>query len=143
MLVAVKQHQETIEVRTRGRGLVDLTREISGVVERAGVRTGLCVAFCAHTSCSLLIQENADPSVQRDLMAWLERLAPDGDPLYEHDAEGPDDMPAHLRTSVLRTSESIPVTSGRLALGTWQGLYLVEHRTDSHRRCVVVHVTGE
>lgn len=143
MLVAVKQHQETIEVRTTGRGLVDLTREISGVVERAGVRTGLCVAFCAHTSCSLLIQENADPSVQRDLMAWLERLAPDGDPLYEHDAEGPDDMPAHLRTSVLRTSESIPVTSGRLALGTWQGLYLVEHRTDSHRRRVVVHVTGE
>src|SRR6185436_756647 len=100
MLVAVKQHQETIEVRTTGRGLVDLTREISGVVERAGVRTGLCVAFCAHTSCSLLIQENADPSVQRDLMAWLERLAPDGDPLYEHDAEGPDDIPAHLRTSV-------------------------------------------
>jgi secondary thiamine-phosphate synthase enzyme len=141
--VAVRQHQETIELRTTGRGLVDITREIAAIVERAGVRTGLCVAFCAHTSCSLIIQENADPSVQRDLMAWLERLAPDGDPLYEHDAEGPDDMPAHLRTALLRTSESIPVTAGRLALGTWQGLYLVEHRVASHRRRIVVHVTGE
>jgi secondary thiamine-phosphate synthase enzyme len=139
----MQQHQETLEVESRGRGLIDLTRDVVACVARSRVRTGLCVVFCRHTSCSLLIQENADPSVQSDLLAWLERLAPDGDPRYDHDAEGPDDMPAHLRSAITRTSETIPVVDGQLALGTWQALYLVEHRTRSHARQVVVHVSGD
>jgi secondary thiamine-phosphate synthase enzyme len=137
------QHQEQLEIRTRGRGLVDLTRELAACVQRSRVQTGLCVVFCRHTSCSLLIQENADPSVQTDLLAWLERIAPDGDPRYAHDAEGPDDMPAHLRSAITRTSETIPVVDGALALGTWQALYLVEHRARGHARQVVVHVSGD
>lgn len=136
-------HQETIEVATRGRGLVEVTREVAAAVARSGVATGLAVVYCRHTSCSLLIQENADPSAGADLLAWLERIAPDGDPRYAHSAEGPDDMPAHLRSAVTRTSETIPVTSGRLATGTWQGLFLAEHRLAPHRRRLVVHVTGE
>ena len=137
------QHQETLEVRTHGRSLVDLTEELRSCVRRSKVATGLAVVFCRHTSCSLLVQENADPTVQSDLLAWLERLAPDGDPRHAHDAEGPDDMPAHLRTAITHTSETIPVTGGEPALGTWQALYLVEHRTRPHSRRVVVHVTGE
>jgi secondary thiamine-phosphate synthase enzyme len=139
----VPHHQETLELRTRGRGLVDVTRQVAEIAQRAKVTSGLCVVFCAHTSCSLLIQENADPSVQRDLLAWLERLAPDGDPAYEHDAEGPDDMPAHLRAAITRSSETIPITGGRLALGTWQALYLAEHRTAPHARRLIVHVFGD
>jgi secondary thiamine-phosphate synthase enzyme len=137
-----RQHQEVLRVRTRGRGLHDLTSDLRGVVARAGVATGLCVVFCAHTSASLVVQENADPSAARDLLAFLERVAPDGDPRYTHDAEGPDDMAAHLRAAITRTSETVPVVRGRLALGTWQGLYLVEHRLRPHDREVVVHVTG-
>jgi secondary thiamine-phosphate synthase enzyme len=98
--------------------------------------------FCAHTSASLVVQENADPSAARDLLAFLERVAPDGDPRYTHDAEGPDDMAAHLRAALTRTSETVPVVRGTLALGTWQGLYLVEHRLRPHDREVLVHVTG-
>jgi secondary thiamine-phosphate synthase enzyme len=139
----VRQHRESIQLRTRGRGLWDVTDEVRSVVARAEVETGLCVVFCAHTSASLLIQENADPAVQRDLLAWLERLAPDGDPRHEHSAEGPDDMPAHLRSAVTRSSESIPITGGRLALGTWQALYLAEHRHAPHARTLLVHVLGE
>jgi secondary thiamine-phosphate synthase enzyme len=138
----MRQHQETLAVRTRGRGFSDVTREVAAVVARSGVGTGLCVVFCRHTSCSLLIQENADASVRRDLMDWFERLAPTGDPRYEHDAEGPDDMAAHLRTALTRTSESIPIVAGALALGTWQALYLIEHRTSAHERSLVVHVQG-
>lgn len=139
----MKQRQETLDVRTKGRGLHDVTDEVGGVVSRAGIGTGLVVVYCPHTSASLVIQENASPDAARDLLAWLARLAPDGDPRYEHDAEGPDDMPAHLRSAITRTSESIPVVSGALALGTWQGLFLVEHRTSPHRRRLVVHVSGE
>ncbi|MBL8114662.1 MAG: YjbQ family protein [Acidobacteria bacterium] len=138
----MKQHQETLVVRTPGRGLVEITRETSAIVARSGVTTGLAVVFCAHTSASLLIQENADPDVRADLLAFLARLAPDGDPRYRHDSEGPDDMAAHLRTALGRSSESIPVVASRLALGTWQGLYLAEHRTAPHTRRLVVHVTG-
>ncbi len=139
----MKQHQRTLELRTPGRGLSDVTAAVAGVVGEAGVTTGLCHVFCAHTSASLLIQENADPAVLRDLGAWLERLAPDGDPRYTHTAEGPDDMAAHLRTVLTRTSETVPVVDGRLALGTWQGLYLAEHRAAPHRRRLVVHVAGD
>lgn len=138
----MRQHQETLELKTPGRGLHEVTRDVEAVVARSGVATGLCVVFCPHTSASLLLNENADPDVKTDLLAWLERLAPDGDPRYVHDAEGPDDMAAHLRTAIGRASETIPVSGGRLALGTWQGIYLAEHRTRSHRRRLVVHVSG-
>ena len=127
---------------TRGRGLVELTREIEDIVRRSRASTGIAVVFCRHTSASLVIQENADPSAGRDLVAWLERIAPDGDPAYTHTAEGPDDMPSHLRSAVTKTSETIPIDGGRLSLGTWQGLFLFEHRTSPHRRSVVVHVQG-
>ncbi len=138
----MKQAQTTLTVETPGRGLHEITAEVARLVDQAGIETGLCLVFCRHTSASLVIQENADPSVRADLLAWLERLAPDGDRAYTHTAEGPDDMPAHLRAAVTKTSETIPVVSGRLALGTWQGLYLVEHRTSPHRRSLVVHVSG-
>lgn len=138
----MRQHQATFDLLTRGRGLHDVTDAVRACVARAGVETGLCVVFCPHTSASLVIQENASPDAARDLLAWLERLAPDGDPRYTHDAEGPDDMAAHLRSAVTRTSESIPVTRGALALGPWQGLFLVEHRTSPHARTLHMHVMG-
>ena len=134
-------HQRTLEIPTRGRGLLDVTREIADVVAGAGVSVGLCSIFVQHTSASLVIQENADPSVLRDLQRWIARLAPEADG-YEHDAEGPDDMPGHLRSAVTRTSETIPITGGRLALGTWQALYLWEHRSVPHTRRLVVTVLG-
>lgn len=123
--------------------MLEITDQLTAAVNESGIETGLCLIFCRHTSASLLIQENADPSVQTDLMNWLAGLAPDGDPSYVHDSEGPDDMAAHLRSAVTRTSESIPVMNGQLALGTWQGLYLVEHRTSPHSRQLVVHITGD
>lgn len=138
----MRLHQVTLTVRTPGRGLHDVTRDVRGVVQAAGVTTGLCTVFCRHTSASLVVQENADPSVLRDLEAWIARLAPEDARAYEHDAEGLDDMPAHLRTSVTRASESIPVADGALALGTWQAIYLWEHRRAPHRRELVVHVAG-
>ena len=137
------QRQERLEVRTPGRGLHEVTEAVAEVVARSDVSTGLCVVFCPHTSASLLLQENADPSARADLLAWFARLAPDGDPRYAHDAEGDDDMAAHLRSAVTRSSETIPVGRGRLLLGTWQGIYLAEHRTSPHRRTLVVHVHGE
>jgi secondary thiamine-phosphate synthase enzyme len=118
-----------------------VTGEVARVVAASGVTTGLCTVFVRHTSASLVIQENADPAVLRDLARWMERLAPEGDG-YEHDDEGPDDMPAHLRSAVTRSSESIPVTAGRLALGTWQAIYVWEHRKRAHTRELVVHVAG-
>jgi secondary thiamine-phosphate synthase enzyme len=111
-------------------------------VARAGVRDGLCTVFIRHTSASLTIQENADPSVRRDLEAWLSRLVPEHDPLYTHTAEGPDDMPSHIKAVLTQVSLAIPVADGELALGTWQGIYLWEHRRGAHRRAVVVHVGG-
>ncbi len=111
------------------------------MVEEAGIEIGLCTVFLRHTSASLVIQENADPAVLRDLAGWMDRLAPESAD-YEHDDEGPDDMPGHLRSAVTRSSESVPVTHGRLALGTWQAIYVWEHRRASHRRELVVHVLG-
>ena len=135
-------HQELLEVRTR-RGLNEITREIEAVVARAGVRTGMCTVFIRHTSASLVIQENAAPSAARDLEAFMDRLAPDGDSRYTHTSEGPDDMPAHIRGAVTKTSENIPITEGALALGTWQGLFVFEHRSRPNVRRLVVHVSGE
>jgi secondary thiamine-phosphate synthase enzyme len=134
-------HQRSVSVQTRGRGLYDLTADVAHVVAESGVTTGLCTVFLRHTSASLVIQENADPAVLRDLERWIGRLAPE-EPGYEHDTEGPDDMPSHLRAAVTRSSESIPVTAGALGLGTWQALYVWEHRTSGHRREAVVHVAG-
>ena len=134
-------HQRTLEIRTRGRGFVDVTREVAAAVADAGIETGLCSIFLQHTSASLVIQENADPAVLRDLERWMEKLAPEGGH-YEHDDEGPDDMPGHLRTAVTRTGETIPVSSGKLALGTWQAVYVWEHRTRPHTRSLVVTVLG-
>lgn len=135
-------HQELIEVRTSGRSLSDLTRAVQAVIDGSGVRTGLCTVFVQHTSASLVIQENADPDVLRDLGAWMAELAPESR-RWVHDAEGPDDMPAHARAAITRTSETIPVRAGKLAFGTWQALYLWEHRARAHTRRLVVHVAGE
>ena len=132
--------QASIDVDTPGRGLHDITQRIAAVVQRSGVRSGFCHLFLKHTSASLLVQENADEDVRSDLLAWLARLAPDGDPRYRHTAEGPDDMSAHLRAAVTATSLGIPVVDGALALGRWQAVYLCEHRTSPHRRTVVVTV---
>jgi secondary thiamine-phosphate synthase enzyme len=137
----LKLHQRALTVSTRGRGLYDVTGEVGRVVAESGVGTGLCTVFVRHTSASLVIQENADPAVLRDLGRWMDRIAPDGTQ-YEHDAEGPDDMPSHLRATITRSSEAIPVAGGRLVLGTWQALYLWEHRSAGHRRELVVHVAG-
>ena len=134
--------QRTLCVDTHGRGAQELTTEVGRVVSESGVQAGLCVVTCMHTSASLLITENADPAVRTDLLDWLERMAPDGDPCYTHTAEGPDDMPAHIRAAVTRTNETLTVVDGALALGTWQGLYLLEHRSAPHQRQVLVHVQG-
>ena len=132
-----------MRVETRGKGLDDVTQRVARVVTASGVRAGLCCLFVRHTSCSLVVQENADPAVQRDLERWLHRIAPEDAQAYEHDTEGPDDMPAHLKSAVTRTSETIPVAGGSLVLGTWQAIYLWEHRSVGHRREIVVHVMGE
>ncbi|WP_394829891.1 secondary thiamine-phosphate synthase enzyme YjbQ [Pendulispora albinea] len=138
----MKIHNDVIEVRTKGRGFYDVTREVARVVGAAGVGQGLCTVFVQHTSASLVIQENADPAVLRDLEKWMSRLAPESD-TYEHDDEGPDDMPAHLRGAITRTSESIPVIDGRLCFGTWQALYVWEHRRHPHTRRLAVSVIGQ
>jgi secondary thiamine-phosphate synthase enzyme len=139
----MRQHQHTLSVHTRGKALHDLTASVREVLTASRVATGLVTVFVTHTSASLLIQENADPEVQRDLERFFKRLVPDGDPLFRHVDEGPDDMPAHVRSALTATSLGIPVSAGRLALGTWQGIYLYEHRDAPHERKVVVHVLGE
>ena len=138
----MRAHDAVIRIDTRGQGLVDITREVAEIVAGSGVSTGMCTVFVQHTSCSLVIQENADPSVLRDLQAFMRRLVPEDGSSYEHADEGPDDMPAHIRSAHTRTSEQEPVSRGSLALGTWQGIYLWEHRAMPHRRSVVVTVMG-
>ena len=135
--------QTTLEFRTPGRGTIDITAEVARAVAASGIRKGLCSVFLQHTSASLILCENADPDVRRDLETLLARLAPDGDPAYVHDTEGPDDMAAHARSILTSSSFTIPVADGRLLLGTWQGLYLYEHRHAGHARSVVVTVMGE
>jgi secondary thiamine-phosphate synthase enzyme len=134
--------QRTIELPALRRGLHDLTGRVEAVVSQSGVRTGLCHAFLQHTSASLLIQENADPRVLADLDAWFSRMVPDGDPRWTHVDEGPDDMPSHVRAALTQPALIIPVSEGRLALGTWQAIYLFEHRLAPHRRRLVVTVQG-
>jgi secondary thiamine-phosphate synthase enzyme len=136
-------HRGELVVETSARGTYDITRRVAEQVGKSGVREGLATIFIHHTSASLIICENADPSVRRDLEAFAAKLVPDGDPLFEHDDEGPDDMPAHVRTVLTQTSIGIPIASGALALGTWQGLYVWEHRTAPHRRRVTVTIFGE
>jgi secondary thiamine-phosphate synthase enzyme len=136
-------HRGELTIATRGRGTYDITREVAAIVGESATREGLATVFIHHTSASLIICENAYPSVRRDLEAFAARLVPDGDPMFSHDAEGDDDMPAHVRTVLTQTSLGVPIAEGRLALGTWQGLYLWEHRTAPHRRRVTVTVIGE
>jgi secondary thiamine-phosphate synthase enzyme len=131
---------ERISVTTHGQGLVELTTDVQAVVDRAGIDDGLCTILVRHTSASLVVQENADPSARRDLEAWLSRLVEEGDPLYTHTTEGPDDMPAHIRSALTATTLSIPCVGGRLGLGTWQGIYLWEHRRRGSMRECLVHV---
>ncbi|MDC0718509.1 secondary thiamine-phosphate synthase enzyme YjbQ [Nannocystis bainbridge] len=140
MTLSLESHE--LEVATRGRGLVDVTAEVQAFVRDSKLRHGLVTVFIHHTSASLLITENADPEVHRDLERLFHRLAPDGDPLFRHDAEGPDDMPAHVRSALTQTSLSIPVQAGRCALGTWQGIYLWEHRHAGHRRRLTLTIIG-
>src|SRR5882762_2603809 len=130
-------------IKTRGRGFYELTAEVSALVRKSDLKTGLVTLHLQHTSASLLIQENADPEVRRDLERFFARLAPDGDPLFRHTMEGDDDMPAHVRTALTAVNLSIPVSEGQLVLGVWQGIYLWEHRTQPHARRLVAHLLGQ
>ena len=137
------QYIDQIEVATQGRGLYEFTSQVTKLVRAARLKTGLATLLVQHTSASLLIQENADPEVRHDLERFFSRLAKDGDPLFKHTIEGEDDMPAHIRTALTPVSLGIPVAEGELVLGTWQGIYLWEHRTSAHKRRVTVHLIGE
>lgn len=138
----LKQATHSIRVTTRGQGLYECTSTVEAWVRQQQIQTGLLTLFCRHTSASLLIQENADPTVRVDLVAYFNRIAPEDGP-YAHDSEGADDMPAHLKTALTQVQLSIPLIAGRLALGTWQGIYLFEHRTRPHQREIVLHLLGE
>lgn len=135
--------QRQLQIDTRGRGFLELTRQIEAQVRDSGIRTGLCHLFLRHTSAGLCVTENADPEVRRDLERFAARLAPDGDPLFHHDAEGPDDMPAHVRSLLLGYELSVPILDGALGLGTWQGIYLWEHRHRPMQREIIVTLSGE
>ena len=138
----MSQYQQIIKVQTTGKSFYPITSKVQSVVAESGISTGLCTLFLRHTSASLVIQENADPDVLKDLSNFFAKLVPEDGRSYIHDAEGPDDMPAHIRTVLTKTSEQIPLSKGRLLLGTWQGIYIWEHRRHSHNREVVVHITG-
>ena len=135
-------HREELRFETPGRGTQEITREVQRVIARSGIDAGMANVFVHHTSCSLLLNENADPEVRRDFERFLSRLVPDGDPLFRHTDEGPDDMPAHVRSALTATTLTLPVVGNRGALGTWQGIYLFEHRTAPHRRRITVSVWG-
>ncbi len=139
----LRQAHTEVQVRTRGRGLYEFTRDLAGWISENRFQSGVLTLHVRHTSASLLIQENADPDVRRDLDAFFARLVPDGDPLFVHTVEGDDDMPAHVRSALTAVNLSIPVHAGRLALGTWQGIYLWEHREAPHTRTVAAHFIGE
>jgi len=137
----VSQHELSVE--TNGRGTYDLSPDIQSAVQQSGVRTGMCHIFVRHTSASLMLCENADPAVMRDVETFMSRLAPDGDPMFTHTEEGPDDMPAHIRSILTQSDLNLPVRGGRCALGTWQGVFLWEHRHRGHRRSIIVTVQGD
>ncbi len=134
-------YQQILQIPTTGKSLTNITSKVEGIVAHSGLEIGLCTLFLRHTSASLLIQENADPDVLKDLANFMAKLVPESAP-YIHDAEGPDDMPAHIRTAITHTSEQIPIARGQLLLGTWQGIYIWEHRQRNHMRELVVHITG-
>ena len=135
--------QDSFTIRTRGQGTSEITDEVAQIVARSSVARGVAHVFCQHTSCSLVVMENADPTARTDLEAWLNRLVPEGDPCFAHTLEGADDMPSHIKMALTRTSETVPVADGRLLLGTWQGLFLWEHRRAPHTRRLIVTVLGE
>jgi len=139
----MRQSMHHVFIETRGKGLSEFTRDVNQWLAVQKIDTCLLTLFCRHTSASLLIQENADPDVQKDILTFFERMVPEGKGLYVHDAEGPDDMPAHIRSALTQAQLAIPVEAHRLALGTWQGLYLFEHRNGAHRRDIVLHLLGE
>ena len=139
----MEQAEFEFSFSTKGRGIYSIQKEVENWVGCQSIQSGLLTVFIPHTSASLLIQENADPDVLKDLDRFFNRLVPDGDPLYDHQAEGPDDMPAHIRSVLTQTQLSIPVRNNKLALGVWQGIYLFEHRTYSHNRNVLLHLLGE
>ncbi|WP_418321271.1 secondary thiamine-phosphate synthase enzyme YjbQ [Piscinibacter sakaiensis] len=139
----MRQASTILDIDTRGRGLVEITRKVAAWTDGAGFDSGLLTLFVRHTSASLLVQENADPDVRGDLDRFFARLVPDGDPLFRHRDEGDDDMPAHIRSALTAVQLSIPVSNGRLVLGTWQGIYLWEHRVSPHRRQIALHLLGE
>ena len=139
----MRQHQQRIEVQTRGEGLYEISGQVRETLAESGLREGVLTAFCRHTSCSLLLQENADPDVRVDLKEFFRRLVPEGMGWITHTTEGPDDMPAHIRAALTQSSLSVPFSSGKPLFGTWQGLYLFEHRSRPHRREVVLHAVGE
>ena len=139
----MRQMQSRITISTKGRGIYGITREVTGWVHQQDIQSGLLTLFITHTSASLLIQENADPDVLEDLKRFFNRLVPDGDSLFQHCAEGPDDMPAHIRSALTQTQLSIPVQGSKPSLGIWQGIYLFEHRTHPHKRGVIMHLIGE
>lgn len=143
MYKMLRQSISHLEIPTRGRGFYEFTNQVTDLLSKSGLKTGVATLHLQHTSASLLIQENADPEVRRDLERVFSRLAPDGDPIFQHTAEGEDDMPAHVRTALTAVNLSIPFEKGELALGTWQGIYLWEHRHHPHRRRVTVHLLGE
>lgn len=138
----MKVMTEVFSVRTHGKGTTEITREVAGVVSRAGIKQGTVTVFVRHTSASLVIMENADPSARRDLEMFFDKLVPESTPWFIHTQEGPDDMPSHIRMALTRTSEVIPILDGRMTLGTWQGIFLFEHRRDPHHRQIVVSVIG-
>jgi len=139
----MRQRQHSITIHAQGRGFTNITREIQQWISEGNIKTGMLNLFVQHTSCSLMIQENADPDVLRDMEAFFSKLIPDGDPMFKHRAEGADDMPAHIRMALTHVSLNIPVTDGRMALGIWQGIYLYEHRLHTMNRRVQLHLTGE
>jgi secondary thiamine-phosphate synthase enzyme len=139
----MKQHQEGLTLDTSGQGLYEFTATVNRVVMGSGITTGLCTIMVLHTSASLVIQENADPSAQRDLEAFIRRLVPENDPEYTHIHEGPDDMPAHIKSALTKTMLSVPITDGRPVLGTWQGIFLWEHRDAPRSRKIVLHIQGD
>ena len=139
----LRQHLHELIIASRGRGFYEFTAEIGELIRQSGLQTGLATLHLQHTSASLLLQENADPEVRRDFERFFARLVPDGDALFQHTSEGDDDMPAHIRTALTTVNLGIPIAQGRLALGTWQGIYLWEHRREPHRRRVTAHLLGE